>query len=380
MNIKSLNLVPLLVFLFFSCFSLTSCIDAYDVDFSKSNQVLVVEGFLTDDALSPDTIKIQYSNYQNGLLITVPVVSAKATVVNLTSGQEIKLIEYGTGRFLPPQDFKAKTNEKYLLKFSLPNGQQYESSPETLTLTPPILNVYEKFNTKSRVSDNGKDALSASEVFVDFQDIPNQKNYYLWRYIDYEKLQHCTTCQNTMFDYAKQSCVLKTNNLREAYYDYGCEGDCYAIVKGTQVNVLSDIVSDGALISGRLVAKVPYYYLTGFLVEVQQMSISPETYAFYRILESQSQNTGGLADTPPAAIVGNIKNTTTPTEKVVGYFAVTNIQKKRLWIDRSDASGTFEYILGHKIIEEPQNQPFRPPLARCRQSATRTPIKPIGWL
>jgi hypothetical protein len=367
------------IFIAFLSFVLVSCIDAYDVDVSKQNQILVVEGFLTDDAASPDTIKIHYSTYSGNLIRINAIPSIKASILVVGTGQEIKLIEYGTGSFLPPKDFKASTTEKYVLKFSLPNGQQYESSAETLALSSPILNIYEKFNPQSRLADNGKTYLSANEVFIDYQDTPNQKNYYLWRYIEYEKLQHCTTCQNTMLDYLTQTCIAKPTNLRSAYYDYNCEGDCYAIIKGTQVNVSSDALSDGALVKGKLIAKVPFYYLTGSLVEVQQMSISAQTYSFYRILESQSQSTGGLADTPPSAIVGNINNITNPTEKVVGYFAVANIQKKKIWIDRLDASGALDLILGHIAVEEPQNQPFRPPVAKCKQSPTRTPIKPIGW-
>jgi Domain of unknown function (DUF4249) len=376
MKIKhlSLFLIPILF---------NACIDPYEVDFNKKNSVFVVEGLLTDDIQSPDTIKFIYSNYSNEIIEKTPVASVKASIVILPSQKEVKLIEYGTGSFLPPTDLKINTSEKYILKFSLPDGQQFESTPETFTPTPSISKIYDKFNPASRLSENGKELLSAHEIFIDFQDTPNQKNYYLWRYIHYEQILHCATCYESLYNEATESCNLPMPYyLRAPYYDYVCRNYCYQIFKGKSINVMSDNLSDGQEIKGRFIAKIPFYYMAGCLVEIQQTCISPETYLFYKILEAQSQTNGGLVDVPPAAIVGNIKNLTNPTKKVIGYFGVANIQKTRYWLERDNASLPYDFVLGHPIIEEPKTQldPFRPPKAICKQSITRTPFKPKGWV
>lgn len=362
----------------FLLFCLPACIDPYTIDLAKNNKILVVEGLLTDDIQNPDTISIQYSTSIEGNIKMVAIPSLQPLIKIIDSGKEIKLVEYEKGKYLPPKDFQIKQNERYVLKFTI-DGQFYESTPESLTTTPTITNIYEKFNPISRLSEDGKKQLSANEVFIDFKDTPNQDNYYLWRYTLYERLSHCFTCSYSMYDFKKESCIPAAPYLREPYYDYGCLNECYAIIKSTQVNILSDALSDGNLVTGRLIAKIPYYYTNGCLLEVTQICVSPEAFAFYKVLESQSQSTGGLADSPPAAIVGNIQNLTNSTEKVVGYFGVVNIQRKKIWIDRSQNTGEQDFILGHKIVEEPQNQPFRPPLVRCKESATRTPLKPEGW-
>jgi Domain of unknown function (DUF4249) len=378
MNIKHLRIF---IFIFF-VINIVGCIESYDISLNQKNSVLVVEGFLTDDILNPDTIKIQNSNYSNELTSITPIASVKASIVVEGTGNEIPLIEQKTGGFLPPKDFKIKASEKYLLRFSLPNGQKYESSSEQVTITPPILKVYDKFNSQSRLSADGKKILSANEVFLDFQDAPNQKNYYLWRYTHYEKLLHCITCQNSQYDSRTGGCTIKLPSfIRIPYYDYQCAGECYSIFKGNQVNVMSDVVADGRIITGRLIAKLPFYYMAGCLIDIQQMSISPQAYTFYKTLEAQTQTNGGLADTPAAAIVGNIYNQTNPSEKVVGYFSVVSVQKKRYWIDRKDAKGDYEQILNHGVFEEPVNpaDPSRPPKAPCIKSPTRTPVRPESW-
>jgi hypothetical protein len=383
MNIKYLRFISIL----FLALGFSSCIDDYNYDFTGKNKVLVVEGFLTSDALNPDTIKIQYSNYLDGSTYISQITGVNASISIVGTGKEIKLIEQKGGNFLPPKDFQIKSSEKYVLKFTLPNGNQYESSPEQIISTPPILKTYDKFNAKSRLSEDGKAILSANEVYLDFQDTPNQKNFYLWRYTHYERIVHCASCFRTNqgttgYDARKGSCAyLFPSYIRIPYYDYQCDGECYSIFKGREANVMSDVVSDGQVVTGRQIAKVPYYYPFGCLVEIQQMSISPSTYSFYKILESQSQTNGGLADSPPAAIVGNVRNLTNPEERVAGYFSVAEIQSKKHWVKRTDSSGDYDLILGHAAFEEAPSplDITRPPKAPCVKSATRTNVKPVGW-
>jgi hypothetical protein len=372
-----------LQFTFFILFviSLYGCIDPYEVDFNRKNTVLVVEGFLTDDYVNPDTIKIQYSNFNAEVINITPVASVKASIVTET-GNEINLIEAKTGKFLPPKDFRIKASEKYFLRLILPNGQKYESLPEQITVTPPILKVYDKFNPTSRLTENGKGFLSANDVYLDVQDQANQKNYYLWRYVHFEKVAFCITCARTYYDLRSNSCSIPVQSYnRTPYYDYRCAGDCFTFAKDKQVNVLSDVASDGKVITARPIAKIPNYNTYGCLIQIQQMSISPAMYQFSKILESQSQSSGGLADTPASAIVGNIKNLTNPDDKVIGYFGVVSIQKKNHWIDRKEAVFPYENIVGHDIVEEsPSPDTSRPPMAPCSKTSTRTPTKPEGWV
>ena len=377
MKIKHLKIYSFLFFLL----SLQSCIDLYDVDFNQKNNVLVVEGFLTDDYLNPDTIKILYSTYNGGNTFSTIITSVKASIVS-KGGKETSLIEQKTGGFLPPKDFRIDPLEKYALKFSLPNGKQYESSYEQMSVTPPILRTYDKFNLESKLSEDGKKFLSANEVYVDFQDIPKQKNFYLWRYTHFERIVHCLTCYTSQYDPRTNQCSIKLASFnRTPYYDYRCPGECYTIIPSKKFIITSDVVSDGEIITGQLIAKIPYHHIYGCLVEIQQMSISPLMYSFFRNLDQQENSTGGLADTPPSAIVGNINNLSNESEKVVGYFGVVSLQKKKYWVERKTANGNFDYILGHVPFDEPNTNtdPSRPPVAPCVRSEFRTPFRPQGW-
>jgi Domain of unknown function (DUF4249) len=362
--------------------TLNSCIDPYDSDFGQSSKILVVEGLLTNNTQAPDTIKIRYSVFEDSYFAKRPIAGTQATILS-SSGQETKLLSVGTqGGFLPPASFRINPSEKYTLKFQLGDGQSYESTPQQMIATPPIAKVYDVFNAKSIASADGKTASAANEVYVDFQDKAGEKNFYMWRYTHYENLEFCITCDiNSLYKLPSESCVKNQFNFqRNPSYDYQCRGRCFAVFVSKKPNIISDVASDGRLVQGKLVAQIPYYAQTACLVVVEQMSISPEIYGINKILESQSSATGGLADTPVAAIVGNIRNLNNPQDRVVGYFGLADIQTNRYWMGRQNSTGQITYILGHR----PELEPLVPPALElpqhpCKKSETRTPIKPEGW-
>ncbi len=365
-----------LCFFTMSIFWMYACIDPYPLSFDKENKVLVVEGMLTNDYANPDTIRIKYSiyRYENILIENVRAFDVYLYLQN--SKQKVPLLTVRGDAYVPHPDFRINPSEKYTLNFSIntENGvQQYVSSPQQVVNTPPILNIYDKFNPESEAPEDAQQPVPANEIFVDFQDSPTEKNYYLWRYIHYEKLDVCTTCYGGIYNYLTSSCVQSRGVI---YYDYSCLGDCYEIISNKKVNVMSDLAYNGRFVNGRRVAQIPYYSDNGCLVEIQQIGILPDAYVFYKNLEAQTQTNGGLADTPPTAIVGNIINTTNPDEKVVGYFSLATIQKKRHWIDRATTTGKRANLVGHTIIRDPN--PLAP-LATCKKSATRTPFQPEGW-
>jgi hypothetical protein len=375
-KILLLNLSILLTF--------NACIDTYDsfnIYENKRGPILLVNGLLTNDVKNPDTLKFQYSTDFGGYITTKSVASVKAKLVLSSTGKEVQLNEITTGAFLPPSDFRLNLSEKYTLKFTIDN-QQYESSLQQITPTPAIAKVYDLFNEKSRLSADGKTISSASEIYIDYQDAPNQKNYYLWRYIHYERLTHCLTCDAKSLYYPtnRGGCTYFAE-LSNPPYDYRCDGKCYSIFRDKSVNISDDGVSDGRLVMNKLIAKIPLYTYAGCLVEIQQMCVSPDVYAYNKILQAQSSSTGGLADTPPAAIVGNIRNITNPQERVVGFFGVVDIRKKRYWLNRNNAKGNIELIFGRPIVEEPQGAfgTSRPPAVPCLLTSSRTPITPEGW-
>ncbi len=65
---------------------------------------------------------------------------------------------------------------------------------------------------------------------------------------------------------------------------------------------------------------------------VKQYSMSREEYEFWDKIRTMSQNTGGLYDVTPVSVTGNIQCITDPAEVVLGFFSVSGVSYKRIFI------------------------------------------------
>ena len=65
---------------------------------------------------------------------------------------------------------------------------------------------------------------------------------------------------------------------------------------------------------------------------VKQHSLTRGAFQYWDKMKAQSDDTGGLFETQPVSSTGNICNVDDPEEKVLGYFFVTQVQKKRIMV------------------------------------------------
>lgn len=353
---------------------LNACIEPYDDPFNFNDKVLVVDGFITNQS-EADTILIVLLDSHKEFTDQFPVQGAMVSIVT-QNGPTVQLKEATGGKYYTPAGFRGEVGKSYQLRFTLSGNREYESNFQTLTSVPDVLKVYNVFDPKGILDNTGTKTTPANLVYIDTQDPANERNFYLWHYTHFEQQLICASCDQGIYMKPTESCF----KIRASpSYDYPCESACWEIIYSSQINTFSDVNSDGRLISGRLIAKLPLYSLSsGCLIEIQQYSVSAETYRFYKILESQTQTSGGLTDTPPAPIAGNVRSVNNSEENVAGFFGASGVTKLRYFIDRKNAYGPAVQLLGRLPIYEPTS-PLRPPLAKCFASSTRTPIKPQGW-
>ena len=358
-----------------------SCVEPFNLNIASTLKILTVDATLTDTAdeqsiLLTETVNSNNSAYSRPLL--------KATAELLVNGTEkISFIEKGSGVYALPKTFKLKAGSGYKLFFSKSDGTKYQSGEDKLTTVPEITGVRDEFKVKGIEKGNFYDP--ASYVYLDTQDPAADKNSYLWSWKLWERQSVCATCYNGRYFLTPLPARCREERaFAEATFDYFCEGECWEIIPSAELNVFSDIYSNGNPITNRLIAKIPYYNVKGALIEIKQQSISPEAYRYFKLLADQVQNNGSLVDTPPAAIIGNIKNVANAEESVAGFFMVTSVRTVRYWIDRKSAfdKGVSPIgLLDHPLSVEPAgSDTTRPPFAQCVSSLSRTPSKPQGWV
>ncbi len=398
--------------LFTLMLAVESCVDPYDPGVSTSVNIVVVDGTINNLA-EPQQIRLTRSKTISGFDASLPITGAKVVVV-VDSLQVIALVEEEAGIYQLPSDFKGQPGHSYQLRFRLSEGTAYESTPQVMPAPVAITSVSSRFNSTAVAPDPGGFS-SGHDLFLDAQDPAGERNYYKWDWVLYEWQTWCCSCYEGMYafntvvatddPYVYQSgnepleaCwtppinTIVRNSLREITYDYPCRTRCWEKIYSNELNIFDDDLTDGGIIQGRNVAQIRYYQPRGCLVEIRQASLTGEAHRFYKRLESQTKNTGGLADTPPAPLIGNIQNTADSREIVLGLFTASGVSTLRYWLDRSDVTGPsmglFESLNGRMPNPEPSNPNLlrwidngrnRPPTAVCAPTMTRTPYQPEGW-
>ena len=364
--------------------SFFACVEPYELDFTSQKEILFVEADLNDFdeeqfiSLKINSVNISGINYTSIENAIVEVIENKGTI--------IKCIYRTDGKYYLPSSFKAKLNTPYQLKFILNGGNTYESKVEIATEVPEIKQVTSFFKPKGILFMNKK--IDGHEIYLDTFDNPGVDNYYFWAWRHFESQGYCRSCDGGLY-YTTPSpegrCVDDANlKRRGVIYDYTCRSICWDVSYNDNLNIMSDAFSNGKIIEKRLVAKIPFYQFKGSLIEVQQNSISKAAYNYFKLVIDQTQNSGSLADTPPAGLIGNVTNLKDPTQAIGGYFMVSSKKIKRFWIKRDEKDPTikvFGTLNGRIANPEPSgNDITRPPQAPCLENKIRTAKRPLGWV
>ncbi len=357
--------------------SVASCVEPFKMDFKPNTSLFVVEANITDEISERSYVSLKTTYTQNTEVYDEYETKAKVELI-INDSQSITLSEKEKGFYYLPSTFTPQIGLAYQLKISLFDNKQYISGKEYLpSKAPAIDKVYQTF-VPNAIKTELQTLNPGHFIYLDYFDNLTEKNLYQFSYTLWESQAYCAYCPaGSIYISSAVGCV--QNNYNNVAFDYRCTNPCWEIIQSSDININNDLLTNGKKVLGKLVAKIPFYQTTNSLIEVQIASISSGYYAYQKLIEEQAQSNGGLADTPPAAIIGNIKNMSNANEPVIGYFALKRVSSKRYKIDRTDAKGQQTSLLGHAAVDEPANPIGRPPTAPCVISKSRTSIQPKGW-
>jgi hypothetical protein len=328
-----------------------ACVTPFEIDLSSEKKYLVVEATLTDIDME-QTINIHETHNFKKNTYNIPTLNLKVEIV-VDGSEIISCSQKGEGDYALPFGFRIQPGTIYKLRITKPDGTIYESSEEKTTQVPTIDRIFDEFEVAG-IEGELRD-IPANYIYSDFKDNPNEKDYYLWTWKLWERQYYCYTL----------------------YYDFSCNSECWEILYSKDFNVFSDVYSNGKTTYGKLISKIPFYSTDGALLEIKQQAVSEQVYRYFKLVSEQLQNSGTLVDTPPAPIVGNVKNINNPTEAVAGVFSVASTVKQKYWLDRKNGHGKAMPIgiLGRMPLPAPNAQPYP-----CNEGPGRTPEKPEGWV
>jgi hypothetical protein len=342
-----------------------------------------IEADISDDT---QLSKVRLTSSSNRLVSQLALPISKAVVyVTDQSGVKTNFTEgIPLGTYYPSAGFKGVVGSTYKLYVKMLTGQTYESTAETMKGVPEIENAITRFEIFDQYSK--VDVRRAGfTVYLDFKDMPSEGDFYLWNWKNYRNASFCATCTDGgKFDFKKLDCV-QPKFPTDAILNYMCDGNCWDINTNNDLNVFSDVLTNGQRVVGRQVARIPFDNWTPYYFRLEQRSITKNAFAFYQSLISQVQSSGSLFDVPAETRFSlNIKSLTTPSERVLGIFNVFSVRKKIFYIDRRKNIPVGEEpiisIIPGETYTCPPGSVGCLEKAPCVESPIRTKITPEGWV
>jgi|APTNR8051073442_1049403.scaffolds.fasta_scaffold00869_8 hypothetical protein len=339
---------------------LTACIDPIDTGSEDIAPKLVVDGQITN-LPGPYSVKLGQSEPYDNASLTRAVANATVYIMD-DLGNRFDLTEGTRGTYLTDSlSFRGEPGRTYTLHIRTDTGKEYQSQPQFLQASPPVDTIYSRF--VETVTANGI-ANDYFEVYLKTQDVAGEKNFYRWKWAHFESLKYC-----------RQAFAPDTENgINYRLYSFCCE-PCWKIERCNNcIDLANDQFTDGRLVE-RLITTIPYDSKDDYFMIIEQYALSEKTYRFWNSVVSQTNNTGGIFDNPPASIPGNIFNVTDAEEQVLGLFTASGVSRNSVYLKRNyvlkppppDNSG-----VGVQILIAPLCEP-------CRESIVRTARKPQGW-
>ena len=294
-------------------FVIVGCKKPYNPTIINSpNNYLVVEGVIDS---GPDSTIIKLSRTVNlsGKTSSSPELNAVVTVESDQSAS-YALQEAGNGKYgLPALNLNGTS--KYRLRIKTINGSEYVSDLEAVEVNPPIDSVGFKIQG------------SGIQLYVNTHDPNSNTRYYRWDY------------QETWQFHAKYGSSYITDGTKivsrsAAQQIYGCFGNdtSSTIILGSSAKLSQDVIYQSPLTQ---IESTSEKLETKYSILVRQYALTSDSYSFWSNLKKNTEQLGSIFDAEPSTINGNIHCVNNPSEPVIGYISVTQIQQKRIFISNS---------------------------------------------
>lgn len=297
------------------------CIEPYDMKVKDVGMTLVIDGMLTDRE-GNHRITLSQSTSYNAPSFN-PVSGCLVEVID-QNGSALVFGEGDPGIYERhiEQSFLVHGNE-YMLRIEY-NGSSYESAFQELIPAAPVGRVY--WEIEERETPDPGFTLQGIQFYTDLEVPEGTARNYSWT-LEETWEYHSTYHIKYFWDgYVVQPPGFVPSDL---YYCWGSR--VIPEIHTVTTRVLSEPAIKGLKLhyvdnqSDRL--KIRYSLL------IRQYGLNEEAYQYWAQIRELSQETGGLYETQPSQIRGNMVNTEDPTDLMLGFFGVCGLDEKRIYVD-----------------------------------------------
>jgi len=335
---------------------LLACVDSFDPKLTGGiTPYLVFEGTLTDE-VGPYFFNLSYTaGYNSKESVFDKFVNAAKVWIVDAKNVRTDLIDLNKGKFMTPNGFRGQVGNTYTLHI-LNAGIEYVSNAETMRYAPPIEKIYSDYKATTAFGSKYRGFFN---VFLDTKDPATEGDFYRWKWLNFTKTKICDlyTPPGSIFP-LQRPCCEDCWNINQCI---GC------------ITVASDNLVNGKALIKQNIAQIPYYETTPYYMLIKQMSLSRDAYNYWLSVDAQANNSGGIFDTAPGTIRGNIKNLSNDQQPMLGFFQVSAVTQKIYYLQRNTVPyPPFSIVYTGRGIW--------PICTNCQESPYRTAIRPENWV
>jgi len=303
----------------------SACVEEVSIDFGDNQSNLVVHAIITDE------LKYQQITLSRTYPFdTKEAPAEKGAVVILSSNeQNYPFEEVEEGQYRSVTAFAAEGGVSYKLSITTVDGRSYSSEPKSLVGDVSIDN----FSVSQGVNSDNEEGLSFE---LSSSNSNSEGNYYR---IDYEETYKIIAPYWSAYDAVIFAEGFHTIDVRAILRETE-EKECYGNFKSTRINLINTYNFQSDEINNLPVRFLKKYDPKGmyrYSIEVKQYAIDAQTYSYYQSLKEISDaSTTVFTQSQPGQINSNIYSQSNPEEVVLGYFEVSGVDSRRVFVDYRD--------------------------------------------
>ena len=337
-----MRLIKYILIIFFAGSLLQGCIDPYSPGDLKHEQMLFIEARITDE---PGIIP--YVLFKNTFSLSVdnpwyePVLNTSGATIYIenTLGERWYFTEQGGAwpftmsgylYHLTGSDFELQEGESYMLYIETQEGYIFESQYEKYLSSPPVEEI--TYNYETWETDDTGEATDGYRFYISSLSAGEDPLYLRWS-LD---ATYSYMVPFLATHYWTGSGLIDTTNygLRLCFQDEIINGIYTGTSEGMAINRVTEAPLHG-------VSRFGDRLQIEYSLHVKQIRISSSAYRFWNDLKSLLYETGGLYETVPFRLTGNISCVSHDNISVAVLFEVAGVSELRIFVP---SPGTFRIV------------------------------------
>jgi len=300
------------------------CVEEFTPPVSNYENLLVVEAFITDKT-SSHFVRLSRS-YPIDTTLANSESGADVSVFD-SNGNQFDFIEQKAGFYYSDSlMFTPIVGETYILSIMTGDGRFYKSDPVVMMETPPIEDLF--YNIETITSDEVEGLDNGLQIYLNTGSVVGEPAYYKF---EWEETWEFSTPFESFLDWDYEN---GQEFLREESISI-----CWTGLNSTDINLATTENISSGLIEGHPIRFIPFRESSlrvKYSILVKQFAMSETAYRFWENLKESNESTGSLYDAQPFQVSGNLQNMQDPLEPVLGYFDMSTISEKRIFIKRTE--------------------------------------------